>query len=142
MKVLFCLNGRSALGILADVRREFPDHTPRVVVLPNDSIQPPEGVDVSTVEETVKFLNDWDPQTEGEVVVVANGGVTKMLVPIVVELVKGWEGFRGAYKLVELQRGESPCIFSKRNTPLDEFDKAARDLSESEARTLYTQTSW
>ncbi len=140
MKKVFLFNGRSVEGILSDVRREFPDHSPCVIVLLNDAIPSPEGVKTMTVDEAVSALSNGDDHEE--IVLVANGGVTRQLVPIVIQLVKGWQGFQGPYRLVELQRGECPRVFHERNDSLGWEDKPAYLLNEEEAQRTYTQRSW
>lgn len=79
MLILFL--GNSIEGILADAQSEFPGEQVLVVKRDGDRLQAPEGI--ATVEVS-QF------QTEGgvEYVVVANGGTSAQLVPVLKKLVE------------------------------------------------------
>jgi len=135
MKILFCFNGRSVSGILADARKHvsIDDHEILVVVRDGDAIPPPEGLKSLGVEEAKSFLgklNDRD-----EVVLVANGGTSAQLVPVLANLVGEYVG---TFKVLDLQR-DGMTVLLERAYPRD---KRASELSKGEASDLYFGTCW
>jgi len=78
--------GRSIEGILADVRREFPGDDVLVITRENDSLQPPAGVSSCSV-------GAFAPAEQEEYRVVANGGTTRQILPVLKKLVESHADF-------------------------------------------------
>lgn len=80
MLILFL--GRNTEGILADARREFSAETDLLVLTrEGDALQPPAGA-------TSLSSSRFEPK-EGEIyVVIANGGTTSQLLPVLKRLVE------------------------------------------------------
>lgn len=79
MMILFL--GNSIEGILADAQSEWPSEQVLVVKRDGDRLQAPEGV--VTVE-----VSQFQPESGVEYVVVANGGTSAQLVPVLKKLVE------------------------------------------------------
>jgi hypothetical protein len=72
--------GRNTEGILADARREFGDQPVIVITRDGDQLQPPAGVLSISVSH-------FTPQAEERYILIANGGTTGQLLPVVKKLV-------------------------------------------------------
>lgn len=79
--MLIIFLGRSIDGILADAREEWPSEQVLVVKRDGDQLQAPEGL--QTVE-----VSGFQPEAGVEYVVVANGGTSAQLVPVLKSLVE------------------------------------------------------
>ena len=137
---LVVFNGRSVEGILADALQAFPGASPTVVVMDDDRIQPPEGVATATVSEMAATLRGRGSD-EDHLVLVANGGMSAQLVPILLALTGGWEGFHGSYAVVNLQR-DGMSLLAERKQALCEGDRPVGDFSHGELKSYYNNTAW
>lgn len=109
--ILILLNGRSTMGILADVSAEMREGREiLVVVAPNDQL-PPALPGACSVEETVRILHEA-PES-ADVILVANGGTTAQLVPVLVALATTFEG---SYTVVNVQR-DGVTVLATRSIP-------------------------
>ena len=80
--MLITFLGRSLEGILADARREFPNEQGVLVISRDgDQLQPPDGVEVVPVS---KFA----PVASESYTLIANGGTSSQLLPVVKRLVE------------------------------------------------------
>jgi hypothetical protein len=74
--------GRNTPGILADARREFGEDLKVLVVSRDgDQLQPPAGVETVSVSE-------FEPTVGESYTLIANGGTSSQLLPVVKRLVK------------------------------------------------------
>ena len=92
--MLLTFLGRSTEGILADAKEEFPSESEVLVVKRDgDQFQAPEGL---LAVEVSKF----QPEQGIEYVVIANGGTSAQLVPVIKKLVEA----RVSMRVYDLQR--------------------------------------
>lgn len=81
MFILFL--GRNTLGILEDARRAFPDVVGvTLIARDGDQLPAPEGLEIVVVEVS-KFV----PKVGGDFTLIANGGTSAQLLPVVKRLV-------------------------------------------------------
>lgn len=79
--------GRSTDGILADARREFPSEQGVLVISRDgDQLQPPAGVEVVRVSA-------FAPVAGESYTLIANGGTSSQLLPVVKRLVEAGATF-------------------------------------------------
>lgn len=113
------MNGRSLTGILADARRAFGDR-PAVVITRNDD-------QIPVPEELLAIKAGEFKPDPGEYVLVANGGTSAQLVPVLLEL----ERSHGAkYRVVDLQRDRIVELARSLVTEEDHL-RAKDDVTES-----------
>jgi hypothetical protein len=91
--VMILFLGRSVEGILADAKKEFPDVEVLVITRHNDQLQPPAGVQVATVGGFV-------PNSETSYTVIANGGTSAQLIPVLKSLIET----KSLFEVFDLQR--------------------------------------
>jgi hypothetical protein len=122
-KFVLLFDGTAIASLMEHVCRQFPHHSPCVVTA-NAHAPNPRNLALMGVKDAVQFLQsgDFEPR---DIVVVLNGAVTELLIPVLLQLVKGWSGFHGSYQLVELRPMEHPPIrvFDKREEALSWKDK-------------------
>lgn len=143
MNILILLNGRSVSGIYNDViKQQEVSFLPQfnktfVVTFAGDNIAPPAfDCTVITIQDMKLFLKKLS--YHDSVWLVANGGITKQLVPVLSSVVGGWSTYKGKYSVIDLQRDHISLLEHR-----DTFaDKPASEYSEDEAYSLYHHTSW
>src|SRR3989339_484513 len=106
-QVLIVLNGRSIQGILSDARREFGEMSSLVVCRNGDTLPVPDGLPSVAV-------NDFAPDQGTQYILVANGGTSAQLAPVLLRL----ERSGVIYRIVDLQKngmvelgGRRPILF-------------------------------
>lgn len=128
--------GRNTEGILADARREFGDQPVLVITRDGDQLQPPTGVEAITVSQ-------FQPAEGVKYTLIANGGTTAQLLPVVKKLVDAADF--AAYDLqregaVELWRSEPKFVVIEEfweGTNMEEnCSSVSGPHSEEEARKL------
>lgn len=91
MLILFL--GRSLDGILKDAQTHFPGQSHLVISRDNDSLQVPEGSQSQTVSQ-------FQPEADSCYTVIANGGTSSQLVPVLRKLVET----KSDFEVYDLQR--------------------------------------
>jgi hypothetical protein len=134
-KIVVAFRGNNTDRILADYGVQ-DDEQVLVVALPDDRLAQPGDL---TAEQAVSQLRQLDGR-ESRLTVVANGGTTRQLVSILHHVLRGWEGWGGAFQVIDCQRDGKVTLVSR--GPLEEHDRPAYALNKQEAWSLYHETSW
>lgn len=74
-------------------------------------------------------------------ILVANGGMSAQLVPVLLALTGGWRGFHGTYAVVNLQR-DGMSLLAERKEALDSHDCPMGAASKEDMESFFNNTAW